>query len=149
MVDGPRDIRLSVVNSCFSRLEAVDATIVNASPRAACRDISSTVKLTMSNTESALMRDCLMINDVDEMTDFSMPRDIGAVIVRKKDSTAVGLLLARSMRVAGHPGVTVACSFERVMEQLKLTLQPTQRVPASRSRGTSRTTRRRKSTSSN
>jgi len=105
------------------------------------RTVNFKVNITMSNTESVQFGDCIMISGTDETTEFSMPGDSGAVIVRK-DGTAVGLLVAGSTGSPGNPGVTVACSFERVLQQLGLSLSPTHRPAASRPRSSSRPKKR-------
>jgi len=102
--------------------------------------LEESIRMMSWNSETVSLLDCIIVTGQAD-TGFSLAGDSGAAILRK-GGAVVGLLLGGSSGAPGNPGVTVACSFERVLAELQLTLLPAPRSASPRVRSGSRKKRK-------
>jgi hypothetical protein len=83
-------------------------------------DTAKLARVAMGNAMVIQLEDCILIES-EEVGGFMLPGDSGAITVRE-DGTAVGLLIAEAATRGENKPIAVACSLERSLQDLNLTL---------------------------
>jgi hypothetical protein len=78
------------------------------------------VSIIVGNSGRIMVSDCMLIA-AEDGSEFSMPGDSGAVVVRD-DGAAIGIVIARSQATGTGKGTTVAFPLERALKCVNLKL---------------------------